>query len=59
MATASVDDTTTWEFVGIEDGDGEFHEAAAAGGGVTRLETATDVRDEPPPDETRPMDWAS
>jgi hypothetical protein len=57
MATASVDDTTTWEFVGIEDGDGEFHEAAAAGGGVTRLETATDVRDEPPPDETRPMDW--
>jgi hypothetical protein len=46
MATASVDDTTTWEFVGIEDGEGEFHEATT-GGGVTRMETATDVLDPP------------
>jgi hypothetical protein len=56
MATAAVEDTTTWEFVGIEDGDGEFHEASG-GGGVTRLETATDVRDHPPPDERGPSDW--
>jgi hypothetical protein len=46
MATASVDDTTTWEFVGIEDGEGEFYEATT-GGGVTRMETATDMLDPP------------
>jgi hypothetical protein len=47
MATnRSDDDTSTWEFVGIEDGAGEFHECAS-GGGVTRLETCTDVLDPP------------
>jgi hypothetical protein len=52
MATNRSDDVSLWEFVGIEDGDGEIHEGAA-GGTVTTLETATDVRDHPPPDRGR------
>jgi len=44
MATNRGEPNPDWELVGIEDGDGEFHEIGAGGGGVTKLQT-----DIPPP----------
>jgi hypothetical protein len=53
MATNRGGDVSLWEFVGIEDGDGEIHDAPS-GGTVATIETATDVRrGEPPPDRGR------
>jgi hypothetical protein len=49
MATNRSESDSEWEFVGIEDGDGEIHEASP-GGSVLMLETATAIQDpEPPP----------
>mgnify|MGYP006277449519 CR=1 FL=1 len=52
MATNRGEEVSTWEFVGIEDGEGEVHECTN-GGGVTRLTTVTDTTTheggDPPP----------
>jgi hypothetical protein len=51
MATNRDESESVWEFVGIEDGDGEFWEAGGSGG-VPTIETATDIREtDPPPDD--------
>jgi hypothetical protein len=47
MRTNQSEGETPWEFVGIEDGAGELHEAVS-GGGVDRSETFT-VEYDPPP----------
>jgi hypothetical protein len=50
MATNRGESVSEWEFVGIEDGNGEVHEVSS-GGGVARMTTCTDVREtDPPPD---------
>lgn len=52
MAQEESDEITEWEFVGVEDGDGEIHEVES-GGGVTRIVTRRVARsslDSPPPD---------
>jgi hypothetical protein len=43
-------EVSAWELVGIEDGDGEFHEIPTGGGQVLMMETATDRGVGPPPD---------
>lgn len=41
------DPDTTWEFVGIEGSDGEFHEARKGSGGVKRFTTGSDPPNPP------------
>jgi hypothetical protein len=41
MAANCSESSGEWELVGIEDGDGELHEAGGGFGGVTRVETFT------------------
>jgi hypothetical protein len=43
------DEPSPWEFVGIEDGDGEVYAVSGESGGVTRVETWTLDRDSDPP----------
>jgi hypothetical protein len=58
MATEQSEKVTEWEFIGIEDGNGEIHEVPS-GGGVARMTTCTDRReDDPPPDERR-TEWGT
>jgi hypothetical protein len=53
MATNRGENVSEWEFVGIEDKNGDVHEVSS-GGGVERMTTATDVQEtDPPPDDGR------
>jgi len=58
MATNRRETASEWEFVGIEDKNGDVHEVSS-GGGVERMTTATDTADpDPPPDdEDGPARW--
>jgi len=53
MATNRQEKASEWEFVGIEDKNGDVHEVSS-GGGVERMTTTTDTVDadlDPPPDD--------
>ena len=57
MATNRTQEVSDWEFVGIEDANGDVHEVPS-GGGVDRETTVTDVPDpDPPPDDSPRTSW--